>query len=130
MHSVIQQVIRSNLTIILDMSKRKLNDFTGFKKVLDNSKNIVVLTGAGVSAESGIPVFRGAGGLWRKYSAASLASPDAFRTNPALVWEFYHYRRNVAFNAEPNNVSSARMLDFNLSISQYRILRFKFVIWA
>lgn len=106
MYSVIRQVSKSNLTIILDMSTRKLNDFAGFKEVLDKSKNIIVLTGAGVSAESGIPVFRGAGGLWRKYSATSLASPDAFRTHPALVWEFYHYRRNVAFNAEPNNVSS------------------------
>lgn len=91
MYSVIRQVSKSNLTAILDMSKRKLNDFAEFKKVLDNSKNIIVLTGAGVSAESGIPVFRGAGGLWRKYSATSLASPEAFRANPALVWEFYHY---------------------------------------
>lgn len=106
MYSVIRQVRKINLTIILDMSTRKLNDFAGFKEVLDKSKNIIVLTGAGVSAESGIPVFRGAGGLWRKYSATSLASPDAFRTHPALVWEFYHYRRNVAFNAEPNDVSS------------------------
>lgn len=123
MYSVIRQVSKSNLTTILDMSKRKLNDFAEFKKVLDNSKNIIVLTGAGVSAESGIPVFRGAGGLWRKYSATSLASPEAFRANPALVWEFYHYRRNVAFNAEPNNVSSSKMLD---CFYPYLILTFTF----
>lgn len=87
------------------MSKRKLNDYAGFRKVLNHSKNIVVLTGAGVSAESGIPVFRGAGGLWRQYQATSLATPEAFRANPGLVWEFYSYRRNVAFNAQPNDVS-------------------------
>lgn len=87
------------------MSKRKLNDYAGFRKVLNHSKNIVVLTGAGVSAESGIPVFRGAGGLWRQYQASSLATPEAFRANPGLVWEFYSYRRNIAFNSQPNDVS-------------------------
>lgn len=87
------------------MSKRKLNDYAGFRTVLSDSKNIVVLTGAGVSAESGIPVFRGAGGLWRQYQATSLATPEAFRANPGLVWEFYSYRRNIAFNAQPNDVS-------------------------
>lgn len=87
------------------MANRKLSDYKGFQKVLNNSKNIVILTGAGISAESGIPVFRGAGGLWRQYEATSLATPEAFRANPGLVWEFYSYRRSVAFNAQPNNVS-------------------------
>lgn len=99
------QVIRLRSLNPFTMSRRKLSDFPGFKKVLSESKNIVVLTGAGVSAESGIPVFRGAGGLWRTYRAASLATPEAFRSNPALVWEFYHYRRCVASNAKPNQVS-------------------------
>ncbi|CAH0562203.1 unnamed protein product [Brassicogethes aeneus] len=89
------------------MSKRKLNDYAGFEKVLKEAKNIVALTGAGISAESGIPVFRGAGGLWRNYQATSLATPEAFRANPSLVWEFYQYRRNVAFNAQPNNAHKA-----------------------
>lgn len=89
------------------MSKRKINDFAGFKRLLDEAKNIVVLTGAGISAESGIPVFRGAGGLWRKYNVENLATLQAFRKNPALVWEFYHYRRNVAFNAQPNKAHIA-----------------------
>lgn len=88
------------------MANRKLSDYKEFQKVLNNSKNIVILTGAGISAESGIPVFRGAGGLWRQYEASNLATPEAFRANPGLVWEFYSYRRNVAFNAQPNNVSS------------------------
>lgn len=87
------------------MDKRKLSDYAGFQKVLNESKNIITLTGAGISAESGIPVFRGAGGLWRQYQAASLATPEAFRSKPDLVWEFYSYRRSVAFNAQPNNVN-------------------------
>ncbi|KAL0027473.1 hypothetical protein WJX77_004064 [Trebouxia sp. C0004] len=49
--------------------------------------------GAGTSAESGIPTFREAGGLWRKYQATELATPEAFVRDPSLVWEFYHWRR-------------------------------------
>ncbi|KAB7495943.1 NAD-dependent protein deacylase sirtuin-5, mitochondrial [Armadillidium nasatum] len=62
----------------------------------------VVLTGAGVSAESGVPTFRGAGGLWRTYAAQDLATPGAFRRDPSLVWEFYHYRREVMITKHPN----------------------------
>ena len=63
---------------------------------------MVVLTGAGVSAESGVPTFRGAGGFWREYQAQDLATPGAFRRDPSLVWEFYHYRREVMLEKEPN----------------------------
>lgn len=87
------------------MSTRYSSDYDSFNAILNKSNNIVVLTGAGVSAESGIPTFRGAGGLWRTFRAADLATPTAFRANPSLVWEFYHYRREVAFNSQPNNVS-------------------------
>jgi NAD-dependent deacetylase len=55
-----------------------------------------------VSAESGIPTFRGAGGLWRNYRIEEVASPDAWRLDPALVWEFYSMRRRVAGAAKPN----------------------------
>lgn len=65
--------------------------------------NITVLTGAGVSAESGIPTFRDAlTGLWRHYDAASLATPEAFRRDPALVWGWYEWRRMKALTAQPN----------------------------
>ncbi|XP_018576068.1 NAD-dependent protein deacylase-like isoform X2 [Anoplophora glabripennis] len=89
------------------MSKRLLSDYESFRKVLSESKNIVALTGAGVSAESGIPVFRGKGGLWRTHRSVDLATPHAFHANPSLVWEFYQYRRNIAFNAQPNDAHKA-----------------------
>jgi NAD-dependent deacetylase len=63
---------------------------------------IFVLTGAGVSAESGIPTFRGLGGLWRHYRIEEVASPEAWQRDPRLVWEFYSMRRRVACAAKPN----------------------------
>ena len=63
---------------------------------------LFVLTGAGVSAESGIPTFRGVNGLWRNYRIEEVASPDAWRRDPPLVWEFYSMRRRVAAAAKPN----------------------------
>ncbi|KAF8509869.1 DHS-like NAD/FAD-binding domain-containing protein [Hysterangium stoloniferum] len=73
-----------------------------FQAVFTKSKKIVVIAGAGLSAASGIPTFRGAGGWWRKYDAKALATPEAFARNPSLVWQFYHYRREVASSAKPN----------------------------
>jgi len=68
-----------------------------------SSKDCVfVLTGAGISAESGIPTFRGAGSLWRDYRFEEVASPHAWQRDPRLVWEFYSMRRRVASNAKPN----------------------------
>ena len=69
---------------------------------LQSSRSITVLTGAGVSAESGVPTFRGAGGLWRNYQATSLATPEAFARDPKLVWEFYNHRREVLAPLQPN----------------------------
>ncbi|KIJ40344.1 hypothetical protein M422DRAFT_230276 [Sphaerobolus stellatus SS14] len=80
---------------------------TEFKAALAKAKHIVVLAGAGLSAASGIPTFRGAGGLWRKYDAMSLATSEAFEENPSLVWQFYHYRRHVAARAHPNAAHKA-----------------------
>ena len=62
----------------------------------------VALTGAGVSAESGVPTFRGNDGLWSKFDPTELASMNAFMRNPKLVWEWYLYRRDVIGKAEPN----------------------------
>jgi NAD-dependent deacetylase len=71
-------------------------------KLLADSKHIVVLTGAGVSAESGMPTFRGEDGFWRKYNAMDLATPEAFERDPKLVWEWYDYRRGILDKAGPN----------------------------
>ena len=65
-------------------------------------RNVVVLTGAGVSADSGIPTFRSEGGLWRNYRPEDLATPEAFSRNPLLVWEWYEWRRSIVRRAEPN----------------------------
>lgn len=69
---------------------------------LSPSDRVFVLTGAGVSAESGIPTFRGVGGLWRNYRIEEVASPYAWNRDPGLVWEFYSMRRRVAAEAKPN----------------------------
>ena len=63
---------------------------------------IVILSGSGLSAESGLPTFRDAAGLWRQHSWQDLASPEGWRKNPALVLEFYNERRAKAWAAQPN----------------------------
>jgi NAD-dependent deacetylase len=65
-------------------------------------RSMAVLTGAGISAESGVPTFRGKDGLWRQYRAEDLATPEAFRRNPTLVWEWYDWRRELIANCQPN----------------------------
>ena len=69
---------------------------------LRSARSVTVLTGAGVSAASGVPTFRGAGGLWRNYSATDLATPEAFARDPELVWEWYAWRRSQIAACEPN----------------------------
>ncbi|OGL48866.1 MAG: NAD-dependent deacylase [Candidatus Schekmanbacteria bacterium RIFCSPHIGHO2_02_FULL_38_11] len=66
------------------------------------AKSVVVLTGAGISAESGVPTFRGEDGLWRKYMAEELATPYAFARDPRLVWEWYDWRRQIISKCLPN----------------------------
>ncbi len=80
---------------------------TEFKRSLARARAITVLTGAGVSAESGVPTFRGAGGLWRQYAATDLATPGAWARDPGLVWEFYDYRRRLVRAVAPNPAHQA-----------------------
>ena len=70
---------------------------------LRDARHVCVLTGAGASAESGVPTFREAqDGLWARYSPQQLATPEAFRANPELIWRWYRWRRGLVAAAEPN----------------------------
>lgn len=69
---------------------------------LAEADSVAVLTGAGISAESGIPTFRGAGGLWKDFKPEDLATPEAFARDPRLVWEWYNWRRELIARAQPN----------------------------
>jgi NAD-dependent deacetylase sirtuin 5 len=82
-------------------------DIASFAQHLQSSRRICALLGAGISASSGLPTFRGAGGLWRTYEATALATPEAFERDPALTWQFYSYRRHMALNAKPNRAHLA-----------------------
>lgn len=70
--------------------------------LLRRADRVAVLTGAGVSAESGVPTFRGSGGLWEGHAVEEVATPDAFARDPALVWRFYNARRAAAARVAPN----------------------------
>ena len=84
-----------------------LGDLESFTVHLKSSTRILALLGAGLSASSGLPTFRGAGGLWRNHDAISLATPEAFQEDPTLVWQFYSYRRHMALQAKPNKAHFA-----------------------
>ncbi|CAH0605868.1 unnamed protein product [Chrysodeixis includens] len=84
------------------LSQTQASDLAKFKQDLKSAKEVVVLSGAGISAESGIPTFRGNDGLWRKLSCPDLSKPSVFRDDPGLVWEFYHFRREMVLKTKPN----------------------------
>ena len=78
-------------------------NITELREIISNSKRVTVLTGAGISAESGVPTFRGADGIWQNRRATDLATPEAFAEDPELVWEFYNWRRNLLSKVSFNN---------------------------
>ncbi|MEP6935025.1 MAG: NAD-dependent deacylase [Nitrospirota bacterium] len=87
---------------------------------LASARNVTVLTGAGISADSGVPTFRGIDGLWRNFRAEDLATPEAFVRDPRLVWEWYNWRREILATKQPNEAHYAlvrleeRMKHFHL----------------
>ncbi len=85
---------------------------------LTRAASLAVLTGAGISAESGVPTFRGAGGLWKLQKPEDLATPEAFARDPRLVWEWYNWRREQLAQAQPNAAHRA------LAQLEIRIARF------
>ncbi|MFW9914475.1 MAG: NAD-dependent protein deacylase [Candidatus Thorarchaeota archaeon] len=72
-----------------------------------NLGKLIALTGAGISADSGMPTFRGKEGLWEKYRPEELANPAAFKQNPQLVWQWYSWRLDRLFSATPNSAHYA-----------------------
>jgi NAD-dependent deacetylase len=73
------------------------------RRLVENAKAVVFFTGAGMSADSGIPTFRDVlTGLWAKYDPTELATPEAFGRDPALVWNFYEFRRSIVRKCAPN----------------------------
>jgi len=72
------------------------------RELLEAAARVCVLSGAGVSAESGVPTFRGPDGLWKNYRAEELATPQAFRRDPRTVWEWYAWRRGIIGKCAPN----------------------------
>lgn len=85
-------------------------------ELIINAKYLTALTGAGISAESGIPTFRGKNGLWKRFRAEELATPEAFLKNPKLVWEWYKWRMEIIHKAKPNDahLCLAKLEEFGL----------------
>jgi NAD-dependent deacetylase len=71
-------------------------------KAIAGAHRVVALTGAGISSESGVPTFRGPGGLWRQFRPEDLANLQAFNRDPVLVWEWYSWRRRRIAEVQPN----------------------------
>jgi len=88
---------------------------------LNESEKIVFFTGAGISAESGIPTFRGEDGIWNKLSPEELANFNAFMRNPKMVWEWYQYRRKIIHNSHPNDGHLA-MVEFENYYSDVTVI--------
>jgi NAD-dependent deacetylase len=88
---------------------------------IGQAASVMALTGAGISVESGIPAFRGDGGLWRNFRAEDLATPEAFSRDPVLVWEWYQWRRERIASAAPNPGHSA-LADFARRHSDFTLV--------
>jgi len=91
------------------------------RSALAEARSAVVLTGAGVSVESGVPTFRGAGGLWKTFRAEELATPFAFERDPKLVWEWYDWRRQRIAQAKPNPGHHA-LVELERRISEFLLV--------
>lgn len=79
-----------------------MDNYSTIRSRLSQAASICVLTGAGISADSGVPTFRGKDGLWQNFRAEDLATPEAFSRDPRLVWEWYNWRREIIATKSPN----------------------------
>jgi NAD-dependent deacetylase len=91
------------------------------RQALMKAQRVAVLTGAGISAESGVPTFRGADGLWRHYDVTQLATPEAFSRDPKLVWEFYNWRRRLISGLTFNPAHKA-LVELESGIPQFTLV--------
>lgn len=95
--------------------------FQSLVDALTGARRVTVMTGAGVSAASGVPTFRGADGLWKHFRVEELATPDAFARNPRLVWEWYDWRRQLIGACEPNAAHHV-LADWSLRFPQFALI--------
>jgi len=100
---------------------RKITISDKLKSLLSRNTKVTVLTGAGISAESGVPTFRGEEGLWKKFRPEELATFDAFMANPELVWEWYEYRRKIIEEIKPNPGHQA-LVDFQNHFENFDLI--------
>ena len=91
----------------MDDALNRAEDPHRARQLVQSARRIIVLTGAGVSAESGVPTFRGADGLWRNFRPEDLATPQAFARDRRLVWEWYGWRRERVTRCRPNAAHEA-----------------------
>ncbi len=94
--------INDQLSTINSVPSFANEPLTTARQWLAAAHSVAVLTGAGISAESGLPTFRGPDGLWRNHRPEQLATPEAFQRDPLTVWEWYDWRRSVHAGKEPN----------------------------
>jgi NAD-dependent deacetylase len=96
-------------------------DIESLRKILHDCEQVVALTGAGISAESGVPTFRGADGLWKNHRATDLATPQAFSKDPQLVWKFYNWRRTLLSRVTYNSAHKA-LVDLEAKVSHFTLV--------
>ncbi len=88
---------------------------------LKHASSVTVMTGAGISAESGVPTFRGKDGLWENHKVEELATFDSFEKNTDLFWKFYNWRRNLLSNVQPN-LGHYSLVDFDTVFSDLHLI--------
>jgi NAD-dependent deacetylase len=98
-----------------------LADTDQAREWLARATSVAVLTGAGISAESGVPTFRGAGGIWKDYKPEDLATAEAFARDRRLVWEWYNWRRDVISKALPNAAHKA-LVDLEIRKPRFTLI--------
>jgi NAD-dependent deacetylase len=96
-------------------------EISELREILKRAERVAVLTGAGISAESGVPTFRGEDGLWKNYRAVDLATPEAFSRDPELVWEFYTWRRNL-ISKVAHNPGHKALADLEQRVPEFTLI--------